>query len=317
MKVSMFMSAAFAAILMIGFTSCKKDQDDGSGKVFFEITDAPIDDANIEGVFITVASIKVDGREIDNFSGTQTIDLMAYQNGQVKKLGSDELDIGTYNDISLVLNYDKDDNNVSPGCYVLTKDGVKHPLKVSANDSTEIKITAASFNVRDNEDVTAVIDFDLRKAVRYGSAPNDYRFVTDTELNAATRLVVRDNAGQVKGNVDDNLGLAGSKIVVYAYQKGAFTNAETDPQGASGIMFKNAVSSAVCDENGNYTLAFLEAGEYDLRFIGYQDANSDGKMEEKGSLVLNILGGLNLNAIVVSAESTVQLNVNVTGILPL
>lgn len=318
MKVSLFMPAAFAAILLTGFSSCKDDETT-NGNVAFEITDAPIDDTNIEAVFITVASVKVDGEEIDDFNGKQTIDLMAYQNGQVKTLGGADLTAGTYNDISLVLDYDKDDDGNSPGVYVLTKDGVKHALKATGNVSNEIKIQAASLVVPQSGNTTAVIDFDLRKSVQYnpGSSTSDYQFATDTELASSTRLVVKSNTGTIKGKVTDALNFAGDKIVVYAYEKGEFNSSDTNPHGTSGIMFHNAVTSAVVDGSGNYTLSFLEAGDYELHFIGYDDGNNDGQLEEKGSLVLTVVNGLNLNALGVSAGATVQVNVTATAILPL
>ena len=319
MKVSLFMSAAFAAILLIGFSSCKDDDNTTTGNVAFEMTDAPIDDTNIQGVFVTVASVMVDGEEIDDFNGKQTIDLMAYQNGQVKTLGGADLTAGTYTDIRLVLDYDKDASGNSPGTYVLTKDGVKHALKATANASNEVRIDAAALTVPETGNTTAVIDFDLRKSIRYnsGSTTSDYQFVTDSELSTATRLAVKSKSGTIKGQITDATGFSGEKVVVYVYEKGAFNASETNPQGASNIMFKNAVTSAVTDSNGNYTLSFLESGDYELHFVGYEDDDSDGQMEEKGSLVLTVLNGLNLNAVTVSAGATVQLNATVTGILPL
>ena len=320
MRVSMFMAAGFAAILMIGFTNCKKDETpSGTGSVSFEITDAPIDDANIQGVFVTLVTVKVDGQEIDNFSGKQTIDLMAYQKGQVKALGSGSMNAGNYNDVRLVLDYETSATGTSPGSYVLTKDGVKHPLKATVGAANEVKISTGTLNVTENGNATAVIDFDLRKALTYSTTPatSAYQFVTDAELSAATRLAMKTKTGAITGTCTDGLGLAGSKIVVYAYKKGSFNTSETQPQGSSDIMFKNAVTSSVCDASGEFTLTFLEAGEYDLRFVGYQDANNDGKLEEKGALVLDVLGGLNLTSISVSAAATVRLDVTVTGILPL
>lgn len=319
MKVSLFMPATFAAALLIGFGSCKEDDNTTTGNVAFEITDGPIDDTNIEGVFVTVASLKVDGEEIDDWNGKQTIDLMDYQNGEVKTLGGADLAAGVYSDVRLVLDYDQDANGNSPGTYVLTKDGVKHALKAGASVSNEIKINGATLSVPESGNTTAVIDFDLRKAVRYnsGSATSDYQFVTDTELAAAARLAMKSNSGTIKGKVTDALNISGDKIVVYAYEKGAYSSSETDPQGTSGIMFKNAVASTVADENGNYTLSFLEAGDYELHFVGYDDSNNDGQLDEKGSLVLTVLNGINLNALTVSAGATLQVNVTATALLPL
>ncbi|HOY04524.1 MAG TPA: DUF4382 domain-containing protein [Saprospiraceae bacterium] len=319
MKVSIFKSAAFAALLLIGFTSCKDDDNTTTGNVAFEVTDGPIDDTNIEGVFVTVASVKVDGEQISDFNGKQTIDLMAYQNGQTKTLGGADLSAGVYSDIRLVLDYDQDASGNTPGTYVLTKDGVKHALKAGASASSEIKVNAATLDVPSSGDVTAVIDFDLRKSVRYnsGSTTSDYQFVTDSELAASTRLAMKSRSGTIKGQVTDALNLSGDKVVVYVYEKGTFTSAETTPQGSSGVMFKNAVTSAVTDSNGNYNLSYLEAGDYELHYVAYDDTDNNSQLEEKGMLVLTVLNGLNLNAITVGAGATVQLNVTVASILPL
>ena len=318
MKVSLFMSVSLAALFFFGFANCKKDEPVGSGSVTFEITDAPVDDANIQGVFLTVADVKVDGQSIDNFSEKQTIDLLAYQNGQVKGLGSGQLSAGVHSDISLLLDYDQDAAGNSPGCYVLTKDGVKHALKTGTTASGSLKVGSGNISVGENTSSTAVLDVDLRKAITYAAAnaTGKYRFVTETELLSAVRLTVKDNAASIKGNCLDGLGLAGSKIVVYAYKKGSFTAAELQAQGESGILFKNAVSSALCGANGDYSLSFLEPGDYELHFIGYSDSNNDGKLEVKGRLDISVLGELDFKALSLGAGVDLLLNVTVIGIIP-
>ncbi len=319
-----FLSGALLLATIILFTNCTKD-DDGTnvtGQAQFEVTDGPIDDASVKGAFVTVTAVKVDGKTISNFSGKQTIDLMAYQNGDTKALGLAELESGTYSDVSLVLDYETDASGNSPGCYVLTTDNVKHSLKSSANTSNEFKINSGSFEVKEGSTTNVVMDFDLRKSIRYQEAPqNDdkYDFVTDSELRSSLRLVTKANSGKVSGNCSDNLGLAGEKIVVYAYKKGSFNKSqEIQGQGASNVTFKNAVTSANVNGQGNYTLAFLEEGDYELHFFGYEDKDNDGKMELKGELELNLAGnlGIDLNSVSVQSNSTVSVSVIVTGLLP-
>ncbi len=320
MKVSLFFSAAFTALLLFSLNSCKKeDSNAGSGQISFEVTDAPFDDTNIQGVFVTVADVKVDGISADGFSDKQTINLMAYQNGQVKSLANGQFTTGTHANIQLVLDYAQDANGTSPGCYVLTKNGVKHALKASTNASNTISVTGQPVTVSENATTTAVLDFDLRKAIRYGAdgSGSAYQFVSDAELNSSVRVVAKSKTGKITGKCSDLAGLAGSKIVVYAYKKGSFTDAEKIPQGSNGILFKNAVTSSACDADGNFTLAFLEEGDFELHFVGYQDANSDNKLEEKGMLSLDVLGNLNLLALNLRAESSVDVQVIVLGVIPL
>lgn len=306
------------------FLNCGKDDDGTSvtGTAKFEITDGPIDDANVKGAFVTVTAVKVDGETISNFSGKQTIDLMAYQNGNTKALGLAELEAGTYTDVTLVLDYETDATGNSPGCYVLTTDNAKHSLKSAANTSNEVKINTGSFEVKDGSTTDVVLDFDLRKSIRYQEAPqgNDrYDFVTDTELRTALRLVAKSKSGNVSGACNDNLGVAGDKIVVYAYKKGTFNKAqELQLQGDGKVQFKNAVTSGAVNAQGNYTLAFLQEGDYELHFFGYEDKDNDGKMEIKGELELNLVGnlGIDLNSLNVNAGSNATVSVNVLGILP-
>ena len=131
-------------------------------------------------------------------------------------------------------------------------------------------------------------------------------------------MVSKAESGTVEGNCSDDLNVA-EKIVVYAYKKGSFNkDTEMNGQGASNIEFKNAVTSAVVDQNGNYKLAFLEKGEYELHFIAYEDSNNDGRMELAGELELSLLGslGLDLNSVTVDANASLTVNVSVTGLIP-
>ncbi len=320
-----FFAGVLSLMTLLFFTNCSEDENPSdvtlTGQVQFEITDGPADDANIQGAFVTVASVKVDGEEISGFSGKQTIDLMAYQNGNTKALGLAELETGTYSNVTLVLDYEADANGNSPGCYVLTTDNVKHDLQAASNSSNEITLSVSDFEVKENSSTKFVIDFDLRKAIRYEGTPqNDdqYDFVNETEMRSSLRLVAKSKTGKVTGQCDDNLGLAGDKIVVYAYKKGMYNkNTEMTAQGESQLQFKNAVTSATVDAQGKFTLAFLEEGDYELHFVGYQNSG-DGKREVKGELELNLLSniGLDLNNISVGAESESSLSVGVIGILP-
>lgn len=306
--------------------SCNNDDDTNTpateARAQFEITDGPIDDSNVQGAFVTVTAVRVDGQVINGFAGAQTIDLMAYQNGNTQVLGLAELEAGTYSDVTLVLDYDKDANGNSPGCYVLTSDNVKHDLQATANSTSDIKLNSGSFQVENGSTTHVVLDFDLRKAIRYEDAPqstDQYDLVTDAELNTTVRLVSKSQSGKVHGQVDDNLGMGGDQIVVFAYKKGEFNKStEVQGQGTSQIQFKNSVSSTSVDGQGNYTLAFLEAGDYELHFFAFEDTDQDGKLELLGELELSLIGnpGFNLNSLTVGAKADVSANVLVTGLLP-
>lgn len=305
------------------FTQCAKDDDivlkDGNGALRLEITDGPIDDASIKGAFVTVTEIKVDGKSYEGFQGKQTIDLMAYQKGAVALLGTGELEAGTYANITLVLDYSKDAAGNAPGCYVLTEDNKKHDLSLNGSSVNEVTFDAGSIEIEKENQTDLVLDFDLRKAIKedMSGGESKYAFVTSTELNAAVRAIKKGSTGIVKGSASSSTNFA-DQVVVYAYKKGTYdANVEMKGQGTSMVEFANAVTSAKVDASGNFELHFLEEGDYELHFAAYDDTNSDGSFELKGSLMLNILAGLDLNAISVGANATVTLDISVTGVLPL
>ncbi len=292
-----------------------------TGKVGFEATDGPIDDASVQGAFVTITAIKIDGETYEGFSGKQTINLLAYQNGDTKVLGLGDLEVGSYSEIALVLDYEADADGNAPGCYILTADNVKHSLAASASSTKEL-VLDASMTVEEDSRTDFVFDFDLRKAVTYDqSGSGEFKFVTDNELEAAIRVINKAEAGDVQGQMSNPTPLLidqGEKVIVYAYKEGTFNaSAEAQGQGASQIEFANATASTVVDANGNYQVSFLEEGDYELHFVSYEDTDNDGEFEIKGFLQLTSLTGINLNKVSVTAGAEVSLNVSITGLLPL
>jgi hypothetical protein len=324
-QMSFLKSVALATMMIFTFAQCEVGTDPvdpaaKKGDATFEMTDAPIDDTSVEGVFVTVTAIKVDGEMYDGFSGKQTINLLNYQEGNTKLLGTGELDAQAYSEITLVLDYETDAAGNAPGCYVATIDGMKHDLAAQGQATGEIVIQK-SYEVKENAESKFVLDFDVRKAIAYeedASTTTDFKFVTQAELNAAVRFIERNETGEVDGEVQDNALVNSDNVIVFAYKKGTYDqNTEVQGQGASNVTFKNAVTSAVVKDNGEYKLAFLEAGDYELHFVTFEDQNNDGKMEAKGELTLSLLTslGIDLNSISVDANATVSLNLMITGIV--
>lgn len=304
------------------FTACSEDDSDDptvQGSVEFQMTDAPTDDANVKSAVVTITEIKVDGKTWDGLNGKVTLDLLAYQNGDVKALGLGQLEAGTYSNITLTLDYETDANGNTPGCYVETVDGVKHELKATANASSDLVLNTGNFVVEGAQSTKVIIDFDVRKAITYESnnANDEYNFVTESELRSSLRFAARAQTGTIKGKVNDSFSNS-EKVVVYAYKKGEYNrDTEVNGQGSSDVTFKNSVSSTSVDANGNYTLAFLEEGEYEVHFASYEDTDNDGKLELQGTLNVSSLLNLNILGISVESQTEATIDVNVTGILPL
>lgn len=108
------------------------------------------------------------------------------------------------------------------------------------------------------------------------------------------------------------------KVIVYAYEKGSFdVDAETQGSGDGNLQFKNAITSVQANANGNFELHFLEAGDYELYFAGYDDDDQDGQFEWKGKRSFDILAGIDLNVILVEADRSTRLELTIISILPL
>ena len=326
MNIMTLLKRKFSAILIALMAtaviqSCSKNDSvspsnapNGQGTVNVEITDAPSDDANVKGTFVTVTEVRIDGKTFSGFSGKKTIELSAYQNGNVAALGLGNIQTGTYSNISLILDNATDQNGNAPGCYTMTTDNMKYNLTGKTSGQTEI-ISKKAFEVKEKEQINLVLDFDIRKAVtdNNGSAAGGYSFVSSDDLNASTRLVVKTQTGTIKGNCA-NYKETNSKLVVYAYKKGSYNSSETKAQGSGDVQFKNAVSSGMADGNGNYNLSFLEEGDYEVRYATYKNSGN-GQFVLQNMLNLNSV--ININSVSVKANASITLDVTVAGFLPL
>ncbi len=324
LNTQMFQTARIWALMIVSvfaFSQCEKDDpnpgDGATGQLQVEITDAPVDDANVKGVFITVAEVRVNGTKIDGFT-SQTIEISSYQNGVTEILANAEVDAKSYSQVTLVLDNEQDENGGSPGNYVVNLDGSKDDLTLSASGEamTEITFSGSEFTVPEDGTNTIVIDFDLRKSIQR-EAGEGYAFVTDAELNAALSVKEKLETGTISGQVNSWANFS-EKLIVYAYKKGTLNAAaEVQGQGASEVQFSNAITSAEVASDGSFELHFLEAGEYELYFAAYDDEGGDGTFELQGNLLFDLITGLSINDITLDASAKVEITILATGIVPL
>ncbi|MTI19566.1 DUF4382 domain-containing protein, partial [Fulvivirga sp. RKSG066] len=260
---------------------------------------------------------KVDGKTFTGFSGKQTFDLMALQNGNTKVLGNGELDARTYSNITFVLDYEADANGNAPGCYVLTANNEKQKLESSAGSTGELVVNSA-YEVKSSTQSRIVADFDLRKAIKYSNDnERKFEFVSDASLSNSVRVVNKNSTGSIDGNYTESMTGSTGKVVVFAYNKGSFNaSTESEPSGEANIRFSNAVSSATVSNNGNYKLSFLNEGDYELHFASYEDNDQDGEYTFEAMLSSQTkVDGNVLEFITVEASSEVTVNTTITGII--
>lgn len=266
-------SKLFIPVLLAFFVmACNDNDENAKGRASISITDAPIDDANVEAVFISITSVEANGpngwETIESFDEPVTIDLLSYQNGEAYFLTDGSIDAGAYSEVRLMLDIQEkvDGANQNSGCFIEYKDGSTQPLFVPSGGQSGYK-AKGDFDVPAGGVVAITLDFDVRKAVV--ESGNSGKFI----LKPTVRLVANQDAGIINGTFDAE-GNTSSKVVVFAYADGEFDMSETDEPADEEVRFSNAVSSTVIAEDDSFTLAFMNSGTYDLYFASF-DENGD------------------------------------------
>jgi len=106
-------------------------------------------------------------------------------------------------------------------------------------------------------------------------------------------------------------------MLVFTYNKGSYTEAETQAN-SEGVLFANAVSSTKVEEStGDFGLHFIEEGDYELHFVSYADNNNNGQFELQGEIEATSATDINLSDLSVEAGENVELEITLAGFLGL
>ena len=312
-RMNTLFAGALAIILSVSLVSCS-DDDNSSAETYntqIKITDSPVDDAEVEAVFITVADVQLDGRSLEGFSKT-TIELSALTNGDTQLLGNLDLEAGDYSNLKLILDTQTDAAGNAPANYVTTQ----------SNGTVALTVTNPELQVNETVSVLAqagnvlVIDFDLRKAL-VAKADGTYDFAVNSQLSNSLRVSNTLQSGMIQGTANSTLGGSNRTIIAFAYEQGTFTEADAEAN-ANGVRFANAVTSSVTTgTNNQFSLHFLEAGNYEVQFASFVDDNNDGRLEFEGRIETSSNTAIELNNISVGANTTTTLDLSLLAVLGL
>jgi hypothetical protein len=252
--------SAFLVLISLFLFACTKD--DNTGELTLSITDAPIDNTDIEGVYLTVTDIQYhkndsDWTSFEGFNGPQLFNILELTEGESAMMGTFSLEAGHYTQLRFFVDAPEENvsNPVNPGCYITFKDDSEEPLFVPSGSVSGWKGVGA-FDVPLNGTVEITADFDARKSIFISGAG---RYI----LVPTIRLIVDNEAGQIAGGVS-NLPVEGD-IIIYAYEDGTYSGSESDePLDEMTPRFENAVTSDIVDDDSGYKLAFLAPKTYDL-----------------------------------------------------
>lgn len=303
MKNLKLLIATLLIIPTLIFTSCDDDNSnelDGTGTARLEATDAAVDAENITGVFLSVEEAQfIANGQIQNsitFDSPKEFNLMDYQNGETYILGETELEAGAYDEIRLIL-------TASNEAYVKYVNGSTDEVDVPSGSTSGYKIMG-DFDIMANGMTELVLDVDLRKAlVKRGNG--------EFNLRPTARLITKSTAGMIEGAVDEENMQNADKVVVYAYLEGTFQDSEMNEPTEGNARFENSINSAVADANGNFTLAFMPEGDYELIVSTYDKNELEGTFEfETATKVEVSIGGTTTSVIEVQAKVVTNLLIN-------
>ncbi len=279
------------------FTGCEKDGN--TGTLNLSITDAPIDDADVTGVWLNITEIQYHMSDdewytFEGFDGPKEFNLLELTNGVSELLGSFEMEAGTYTQLRFMLDAPvmggAAHNN--PGCYIEFADGSTEQLFVPSGHQSGWKAVGA-FTVPANGTVDITADFDARKSVIKTGVGNYI-------LKPTIRLMVDNQAGQISGGIT-NIP-EGTDIVVFAYEDDTYEASEADEPANDTIpRFPNAVTSGIADDEGSYHLVYLAPTTYDLVVT----TSVDGEFGE-------VLG--KVEDVVVESKKTTNIPIDISGL---
>lgn len=238
-----------------------------TGTLSLSITDKPLLDENVTAVNIRVIGIEYhhDGNwtKVEDFNAT-TFNLIDLQNGKSLHLGDFVVPAGHYTQIRFILAIPekKGDVKSNPDCNITFDDNSSVPLFVPSGGQSGYK-AIGEFDIEANAKLEVTADWDAsRSVVVTGSG----KYL----LKPVIRLVVNELSGWISGTVVDvaDYNATTDSLVVYAYKVGGTTYIGDEPE------FLNAVASGIVNmTDGNFTLAFLGTGLYDL--VTADDNGSD------------------------------------------
>jgi len=221
--------------------SSDSDTSVSTGTAIMNITDAPVDDKNVLGVYVAFDEVhyKPASSEwvVEELNETRVINLLDLQDGNSTLISQTELPTGRINQVRFVINeaetfieLKNEDDNVS--------------LTVPSGEEKVV----GGFVVPAGGDVNITADFDVRKSLVLHNGVYS--------LKPTIKIVDNSQVGEVSGtvdNIDEN-----TTVIIYAY-----ANETWDETQESANNFANAATSSDATD-GNYTLAWLAAGTYDL-----------------------------------------------------
>lgn len=234
----------------------------GTGSMVVKLHDAPVD---YDEVNISVARVEVNNTQTDDgwvviSEPNEIYNILDLVNGDMAVLADVELEVGTYEQIRLVLN---DENTV-------VIDGETFELFVPSGEQSGLKLNIDA-EIKEGIEYTLLLDFDASRSVVKRGAQDLYNL----------KPVIRATNEAITGNISGTVLPVDARAAVYAIQA----------SDTLSTTFADTVS-------GEFTLVGLEEGSYtisaDPKEEGFDSKSVDGVTVTVGED--NNIGEIELNA---------------------
>ena len=255
--INKIVSGIIVSTLLIG---CSGDTDltVNDGGITLAITDAAVDDAS--AIFIEFSGIEFKPRTESaftiNIDPPKRINLLALQGSQSEfLLDNKSIESGTYDWMKLKINA----RDGITDSYVIANGSSPYSLYMPSGNESGLTLNQG-FTIPATGGIHLTVDFDLRKSITAPQAPD-----TNYTLNPSLRQVTTSNTGHISGTVSgttmNSQCNGGTSYAVYAYEGQGVTPDDVDNIGVEPIT-----TSLLTEITYNYSLGFLNEGDYTITF---------------------------------------------------
>ena len=240
--------------LISGCGGGSSDTSVSTGTVSLSLTDAPIDDENVEGVYVTFDALRYQYKDSNeswqdvDLNESRTINLLELQEGNTTMLNRVELPAGEILHVRFDLNISN--------CYITFNDGSPTQMLVMASEEQTGYKSTNGFVISAGGTTNITADFDVRKSVTVSK--NGNANTPEYKLKPTIRLIDNIEVGEINGTMTLDANVS-SKVIVYAYEDETFDSTESNATN----NFGNAIVSTDATD-GDYILPWLTTGVYDL-----------------------------------------------------
>jgi len=236
----------FAASMVNMFSGCNKTQENNdSGRLVINVTDAPFPIDIIESASVTITKVEIrkagdgisDGSPfITLWEGSETFDLLDLRNGLKEELLDIEIPGGEYNLIRLYVE--------EAGLKI--KDGDNFYVKVPSGKQTGIKVFInPGLIVEGGLTSELLLDFDLSRSFVMKGNMYTPAGIKGFNFKPVIRAVNNSTAGRVEGMVTDTAKVKIKEASVWVKQD-------------------TVVASTIADTLGHYVIIGIPAGTYSV-----------------------------------------------------